>query len=295
MTESNRTAQARDSAIDFLATSGNAMALSLRDMNTSTRKAYGNGPCGLATTNFEFCEQLNRVFDLYRQPLGNEELERQWNEGFLGVNPLGGHEMPRVHTTGKGWDGVDVVDPVDLLAIAAVARVCAVSKKEMRVAGVAGQEAFGGPLPPPTRQPVGEAFERPVPLHWLLEECIGPVRGIQLRAPGYNPELRASEQGHTNVALPVAELGNMLKLDGLKFLGLSGYALVPPPRLSGQGQLDAKAPPSAAGAAGGAPAAVSLDLSNPELTQFELRNCTGATVLLLGGGELGANGVKLGI
>ena len=82
-------------------------------------------------------------------------------------------------------------------------------------------------------------------------------------------------------------------MNGLEFLGLWGYALIPPQRLSGQGQLDAKAPPS--GAAGGAPAAVALDLSNPKLTQFELCNCTGATLLVLDGGELGANGVELGI
>ena len=173
-----------------------------------------------------------------------------------------------------------MVDPGDLLVVASVARACALIKGEMRVAGVVDQGAFGGPLPPPTKEDVteGESFERPVPLYWLLEFCRGPVRGIRLRAPGYGLGLGLPPvQDAPTTWLPTEDLEAMLKLGGLEYFGLWGYTLQPLQRLSGQGQ----------------PAAVTLDLSNAKLSQLDLYECTMATELGLDGGM--NRSVQLGV
>jgi len=82
----------------------------------------------------------------------------------------------------------------------------------------------------------------------------------------------------------VAEIDKMLGLKGLESLGLDGYALWVNPAAAGL-----------AGAAGGA-GPVTLDLShgpNPQLSQFELRNCKGVAEVVLDGGERAVNGVEL--
>jgi len=211
-------------------------------------------------------ERLGRLFRSIFKPLGKEELGRQWDHAFQSSR------LPSPSPPGEGWDSVDVVDPGDLLMVASVARACALVKGQMRVAGVAGQEAFGVPLPPRTKQdvPAGESFERPVPLHWLLEYCKGPVRGIRLRAPGNGLGV-TPVPGVPTTLLPVEELERMLRLGGLESFGLWGYTLQPPQRPSGQGQ----------------PEAVALGLSNATLSQFDLHECTTATELVLDGGANG--------
>jgi len=252
---SNVTSQTADDTLTVMAQFGNEMALSLAGLTKSMQIAVQTThPClkgvnpRAATRGMR--ARLDRLFNSKRNTLW------RWDHGFQSLR-----FAPPGPTTGEDWGSVNVVDPVDLLAVASVAWACAISKGEMRVAGL------GGPLPP----------EGPV-LSRLLGVCTGPVRGIRLRAPGYNVELPTSRlaqeqnsraaQEFAHVTLPVAELGNMLQLNRLGSLGLWGYALLPQPT-------------------------VALDLPNVTLSQLELHSCTRATVLVLDGGESGANGVEL--
>ena len=81
--------------------------------------------------------------------------------------------------------------------------------------------------------------------------------------------------------LPVAQLDGLLGLKALESLGLRGYAIVPGPASAA----------AAAAMAVNPGAVVALDLSRGPLSQVELRDCTGATALVLDGGV--ATGVEL--
>ena len=159
MAESVITTELVEAVAGVVTDMGHPMSLSLSQLSKGLYEAAESHPCNVLSLRRPISERmrecLTRFLDFNRDKRAREMgfegptpglkmLESQWNHGFRVKNDRLTSAM-RDTDMREGWADVGVVDPLDLFAVASASWACVATKGPMRVAGVAGQAAFGGP------------------------------------------------------------------------------------------------------------------------------------------------------